>query len=270
MKTIKLNIIKFGLFLLTFTALTSCEYKEIADADFPEGVIYLPVSLSDEGMYVINTLPANPMATEQEEPYQFRLNANEFIIPLSAYRSGLNKGASFTIDIKTDKDMVNALIASEELIGDVELLPEGKYTLDSSVKMESGKDYAPFTLKVNLDYLISGAASKKIYALAVNISSNACESNPELSKVVILISSEILLSSPDFTYEADKANPKQITFADASLYAITYKWNFGNGKTSTEKSPVHIYENAGTYEVKLVTTGVTGLVSEKTETIVIK
>jgi len=251
MKTIKLNIIKFGVFLLTFTVLASCEYKEIADADFPEGVIYLPVSLSDDGIYAISTLPANPTATAPESPYKFRLdiNANEFIIPLSVYRSGLSNDASFTVDVKTDKDTVNALIASGELSSGVEILAEGTYTLESSVRMESGKNYAPFALTVDLDFLIAGAASQKTYALAVNISSTACDNNPDLSTVVILISSEILLSFPDFTYETDRANPKQVTFTDASQYAITYNWDFGDGKTSTEKSPVYIFENAGTYEV---------------------
>ena len=272
MNTIKLNIKIFGILLVALVATTSCEYKEIADADFPEGLIYLPIAVLEDNVYTINTLPTNPTATEPENTYRFRLNMNdnEFIIPLSVYRSGLNNGASFTINITTDRDTIEALMISGELNSDVVILPEGKYTLAPSVQIKSGKDHVPFTLTVDLDYLIAGAASKKEYALAVNISSTAIESNPKLNTVVILISSEILLSSSNFTYEASKDNPKQITFTDASLYAMSYSWDFGDNETSTEMSPVHIFENQGTYVVKLKTTGATGLVSEKTETIVIE
>ena len=272
MNTIKLNIAKFGILLLALVAITSCEYKEIADADFPEGLIYLPAVALSDSAYMINTLPTNPTATNPEGSYRFRLDidANEFIIPLSVFRSGMSNDASFTIDIKTDRDTVAALIASGDLDSNAEFLPEGKYTLTNSVKMGSGKDHVPFTLTVDLDFLITSAASKTKYALAVNISSDACNSNPNLSTVVILISSEILLSSSDFTYEASKTEPKEIAFTNKSQYATAYSWDFGNGKTSTAQSPVHIFENAGIYEVKLTATGITGSVSEKTETIVIE
>jgi hypothetical protein len=34
--------------------------------------------------------------------------------------------------------------------------------------------------------------------------------------------------------------------------SATYKWDFGDSKTSTEKDPKHIFVTAGTYNVKLV------------------
>ena len=39
--------------------------------------------------------------------------------------------------------------------------------------------------------------------------------------------------------------------------AVSYLWDFGDGTTSTEKDPVHVYSNAGYYEVKLTITGQT-------------
>ena len=38
----------------------------------------------------------------------------------------------------------------------------------------------------------------------------------------------------------------------------TWKWNFGDGKYSTEKSPTHTYSAAGTYTVKLTATNAAG------------
>lgn len=37
--------------------------------------------------------------------------------------------------------------------------------------------------------------------------------------------------------------------------AVSYLWDFGDGTTSTEKDPLHVYSDAGYYEVKLTVTG---------------
>lgn len=51
------------------------------------------------------------------------------------------------------------------------------------------------------------------------------------------------------------------TFANTSSVSsgsLTYTWNFGDGSSSTQVSPVHSYINAGTYSVKLVVTSNSG------------
>ena len=40
--------------------------------------------------------------------------------------------------------------------------------------------------------------------------------------------------------------------------AVSYVWDFGDGTTSTEKNPLHIYEHSGYYDVKLTVRGQTG------------
>ena len=42
-----------------------------------------------------------------------------------------------------------------------------------------------------------------------------------------------------------------ITFNNVSMGATQYSWDFGDGETSEEKSPTHVYESAGTYRVIL-------------------
>jgi len=46
-----------------------------------------------------------------------------------------------------------------------------------------------------------------------------------------------------------------VTFTNASTDADTYAWNFGDGNTSTEMSPVHTYADFGLYSVTLTATG---------------
>lgn len=46
--------------------------------------------------------------------------------------------------------------------------------------------------------------------------------------------------------------PYNVVFENNSLAGRTYRWEFGDGNTSTDMNPVHEYQNTGTYEVKLV------------------
>jgi PKD repeat protein len=52
---------------------------------------------------------------------------------------------------------------------------------------------------------------------------------------------------------------RQVTFRDESYGKITsWKWDFGDGTSSTEQSPVHQYKNAGKYIVTLYIEGPAG------------
>jgi PKD repeat protein len=46
----------------------------------------------------------------------------------------------------------------------------------------------------------------------------------------------------------------QVAFANTSAFASSFVWDFGDGETSTEISPVHTYINPGTYTVQLIAT----------------
>ena len=53
--------------------------------------------------------------------------------------------------------------------------------------------------------------------------------------------------------------PLKVTFTEISKGSPTsWKWDFGDGKYSTEKSPKHTYSAAGTYTVKLTATNAAG------------
>ncbi len=58
----------------------------------------------------------------------------------------------------------------------------------------------------------------------------------------------------DFVINANCANTLEFHFADASIGAETWFWDFGDGATSTEQNPTHAYADYGTYRVKLTVT----------------
>ncbi|MEO1437598.1 MAG: choice-of-anchor L domain-containing protein [Bacteroidota bacterium] len=63
------------------------------------------------------------------------------------------------------------------------------------------------------------------------------------------------LLTPPANYQSSLVNPdgNTVEFDNQSSYATDFLWKFGDGNTSTEKSPTHTYAQDGTYEVELIT-----------------
>jgi PKD repeat protein len=57
-----------------------------------------------------------------------------------------------------------------------------------------------------------------------------------------------------FQFEVSDDNFLEVTFTNFSQNATSYVWDFGDGETSTEKDPVHVYAASGDYTVKLTAT----------------
>ncbi|WP_305802690.1 PKD domain-containing protein [Lutibacter sp. A80] len=66
----------------------------------------------------------------------------------------------------------------------------------------------------------------------------------------------VLSTVPDFTFITRGFTAE---FTDASILAVSYSWDFGDGNTSEEPNPTHIYAGEGTYEVILTTTNDAGV-----------
>jgi len=72
--------------------------------------------------------------------------------------------------------------------------------------------------------------------------------------ITILSPDEVVASfEPSATYGV---TPAAISFENTSIGTIDiYAWDFGDTGTSTDENPVHIYEEAGVFEVSLIATG---------------
>lgn len=56
---------------------------------------------------------------------------------------------------------------------------------------------------------------------------------------------------PTAGFKYKTAHPLKVVLTNNSTNATSYQWNFGDGTTSTEKSPVHRYNSKGVYKITL-------------------
>jgi formylglycine-generating enzyme required for sulfatase activity len=72
----------------------------------------------------------------------------------------------------------------------------------------------------------------------------------------VVITVNNMSTKADFTPSATSGEyPLTVSFVNSSLNATTYFWDFGDGKTSTDKNPINTFTTPGNYTVKLLATG---------------
>jgi YVTN family beta-propeller protein len=96
------------------------------------------------------------------------------------------------------------------------------------------------------------------YTVSLTVS-NAAGSNTLTKSNYIKVTTII---KPVASFSASPASgkvPLKVTFTDKSTNSPTsWKWSFGDGKTSTVKNPVHTYSKAGNYTVSLTVKNTAG------------
>lgn len=241
--------------VLTFSA---CEPgTPLRDADYPEQVIYLPAAVG--GWFEISDIArriGDPPFPGNPSRYVIDLENRQFIVPLGIYRAGIDNIGAFTVNIEVNHDTIDDIIAAGDTV--ITLLPEGQYTMVNSVNMPDGEELAKFDLVIDLDFLRNNFPSE-VYALGISISSPDRETNPDLSTAIVVIYTNIIKPTADFSSSPDGTDPKTIDFINHSAMATGYSWDFGDGsETSDEENPSHTFSTSGTYTVILTAIGITG------------
>jgi hypothetical protein len=262
MKNIKKSRIKLLIALLVVVmVMSSCEYQRIADAPWPDQLIYMPAAVYNN--YMIDAVPAAiGYSPTPGYPTRFLVDTvtRKFNVLLGAYRSGKDNAGAFTVDVAVNTDTINQIlpIVGRLPVGTL-LLPSGKYSVPASAEMKDGLDIAKFDLSIDLDYLMANYPAGK-FALAVAISSTARKTNPKYATTIIVVDTKIMKPTASFTSTVG-TNPKLITFTNTSLYGTKFIWNFGDGTgqiTTADKNETvaHTYSAAGSFTVTLTVVGV--------------
>jgi hypothetical protein len=231
----------------------SCEYREFADAEFPNQIIYMPAA--NYNNYMIDAVPeARGSSPTPGYIERFHVDAQngKFNVLLGVYRAGMYPVGSFSVNIRVNNEITHLLP------GGIMFLPADKYSLVPSVVMKDGERLAKFDLEVDLDFLLENYPDNK-YAIGIEISSADREVNPKLAMTVVVIDTKIMKPTAGFTSSVSVADSKTINFTNTSKHGMSYLWEFGDGSAkSGSKSTSHTYSTAGIYTVTLTTAGITG------------
>lgn len=93
----------------------------------------------------------------------------------------------------------------------------------------------------------------------------SCQKDQEIKSVV----REGPSPSVSFTYNIDESNPLEVTFINASTDAESFYWQFGDGTSSTESSPVHMFPGTGEYSVVFKAASEAGYTDVDTQTLTV-
>ncbi|WP_316767880.1 PKD domain-containing protein [Pedobacter frigiditerrae] len=129
----------------------------------------------------------------------------------------------------------------------------------------NGETLYTYTAPVNKTFIVAGKTQVKALA-TIPPSGGSCYPTSEIE---LIFNFDVdPLPKAAFTKAATGCANEEIAFKDISSSEVTGKiltkwlWDFGDGKTSTDQNPKHIYANGGNYTVKLSVGAENGCLSE--------
>jgi gliding motility-associated-like protein len=141
---------------------------------------------------------------------------------------------------------------------DKSICPGTATTIGTSAVAGNTYSWSPATFlsNPNIASPLSNALVSTTYIVTVNNIANGCT---DMDTVEVTVNPKPVAGFNPGTAQCLAGN--SFTFTNTSTISsgsLTYSWNFGDGNSSTQTSPVHSYANAGVYSVKLVVTGNNG------------
>lgn len=89
-----------------------------------------------------------------------------------------------------------------------------------------------------------------VYTICQTVT-NSCGTDSTCSTITITC------ANPSSGFTAQLTN-SQADFTDNSILATSYSWDFGDGATSTDQNPTHVYSSSGVFQVCLTVTNFCG------------
>jgi len=111
------------------------------------------------------------------------------------------------------------------------------------------------------------------YNVCLSIETNSGCTSQHCVQLQLTDSSNTCLLKPAFQYHKDSASCKKIYFNNLSAPATTpvqYSWNFGDGASSHDANPVHVYTQTGKYYVCLLAEAGTGCRKEFCDSVMVR
>jgi len=164
-------------------------------------------------------------------------------------------------------DVQQTIVIREKPKGNLSLEPDAICKLPESLKMSfSPGSYSSYRWFVNGKYVGSGKSLNHNYYdesqanVRVEVENDGCK---------VSFTDSVAYSNPQIEIDPDTSGcaplPVNLRIRTHSGAAITdYRWDFGDGKSSTAKSPKHTFSDTGVFTVKLTITDAFGCTATAT------
>ncbi len=173
------------------------------------------------------------------------------LIAVDSSTCNIRDTAYLRIRVRTDKALLNFDIGKlppcdslKFLFTNISTPPAGKPFMPGSFIWDFGDGtQAPGISPVTHSY----AASGTYQVLLILSDTNYCN-NPDTATQTLRVSPVV---KAQFAVP-DGCAPYNAVFNNTSLAGLSFFWNFGDGNTSTDMNPVHVYPDTGTYTISLL------------------
>ena len=184
----------------------------------------------------------------------------------------------YTVNVIAEKSSIDGCGSSEQLFYDFSIfnppVPDFKATADvcagdtvAFTDLSNGQGRPVMTWLWNFgDSLSSNNSSAEqhpvhIFSQGGTYMVSLTVTNESNCEAVTTTREVVVLSKPvaDFEIESSICDTKPVVFVDRSVVnqgkLTKWQWDFGDGQTSNEQNPSHVYAKAGTYTVTLISGG---------------
>ncbi len=239
---------KLIVYLLPFILIISCKEKVIEPtAEFAftmgnDGNISFKSNAEHSDTYLW-LFGDGTTSSEQNPTHEYKQNGN-YTVMFTATGKGGKTTKEYQVTVSTIKPTTDFIVKNGS---------EGKISIDNlSLNAEtylwefgdggkSNEKNPTYVFKKNAKYVITLTATGK--------------GGKSTLQKEITINSIIEIPVPTVTITANKENEGSVSFNSSTVNAESYLWDFGDGTTSSQKNPTHVYIKNGAYVVTLTAKG---------------
>ena len=182
-----------------------------------------------EGTYTVKLMVSNSLGNDSEEKTGYITVGSVVLAPVANFSSNMTSG-EVPLSVQFTDESTNTPTS---------------WAWDFGDGSTSNEQNPPHTYETAGNYTVKLTAT------------NYGGSNVTTKTDYITVTSTESAPVANFTTDANSGQvPFTVHFTDTSAGSVSsWKWNFGDGSTSTEENPIHTYVIAGSYSVNLTATG---------------
>jgi PKD repeat protein len=184
-----------------------------------------------EGTYTVKLTVSNSLGSDSEEKTGYITVGSAVLAPVAEFSSDVTNGkAPLTVQFKDES--TNTPTAWE-------------WDFDNDGTVDNTTQNPSYTYETVGTYTVKLTAT------------NYGGSNSTTKTDYIAVTSDISAPMANFTTDANSGQvPFTVHFTDTTVGSVSnWKWDFGDGSTSSEQNPTHTYVAEGSFNVNLTATG---------------